>query len=240
MNVVLFKHFDFDDPSVFTAWSERDGHALRIYEPAQGIHAEWLETLDLLIIMGGPMSVYHEERHPWLPEEKAFVKRAIDAGKKVLGICLGAQMIAEVLGANVTRNPEKEIGWHRMQRTGERHPWLANLPETFTSFSWHGDTFELPQGARHLAYSAACVNQAFAYGEHVLGLQFHLETTGDCIDQMLFHWADEIKEAPHIQSASRIREGVEDSEQYRLLLRGMLQRIASNTALHSTGEQLQR
>ncbi|QNK59669.1 type 1 glutamine amidotransferase [Paenibacillus sp. PAMC21692] len=230
MNIIAFQHFSFDDPAAIAAWAQNGGHRLDVVDPSLGVQRERLADMDLLIILGGPMSVYQEWEYPWLREEKAFVKSAIDGGKKVLGICLGAQMIAEVLGGTVSRNKEKEIGWHEIKRTTERHPWLSSLPETFMSFSWHGDTFSLPRDARSLAYSEACVNQAFAYGEHVLGLQFHLETTTDCIGQMLERWADELVDRPYIQSADTIRKGLPCGDQARELLLGILDNIQVESA----------
>jgi len=224
---MLFRHFDFDDPAAILEWAEQAGCEAQVRDPGKGLSRDWLDELDLLVILGGPMSVYQEREYPWLVEEKAFVREAIDRGKKVLGICLGAQMLAEVLGAKVSRAPHKEIGWHRMTRTAERHPWLEHLPEAFVSFSWHGDTFELPAGARHLAFSEACRNQAFAYGDNVLALQFHLESTPRAIGRMLSEWADEIREAPHIQDADRIRSGCRRAAESHRLLRGILDRIAA-------------
>lgn len=205
MNIVAFKHFDFDDEDAFRTWANRNGHHLMMREPSLGVDADWMNGLDLLIICGGPMSVYEEERYPWLVQEKQFVKQAIQLGKKVLGICFGAQMIAELLGSPVYRNEYKEIGWHPVNRTSGQHPWLSGLDEAFLSFQWHGDTFELPKDTRLLAYSAACKVQAFAYLDHVLALQFHLETTPACMESMFANWSAELVPAPYIQSAEQIR-----------------------------------
>lgn len=230
MNVIAFRHFDFDDPAAIVVWAQEGGHKLDIRDPSQGIRADWLEEMDLLVIMGGPMSVYQEREYPWLIEEKAFVKHAIDQGKKVLGICLGAQMLADVLGGTACRAREKEIGWHGMYRTEERHPWLADLPESFTSYCWHGDTYTLPEGARRLALSGACGEQAFAYREHVLGLQFHLETTPACIEQMLMRWEPELQDRPYIQSAAQIRAGMAHSVPANRWLQQILSRAMKQTA----------
>ncbi|MGG4220207.1 type 1 glutamine amidotransferase [Paenibacillus jamilae] len=228
MQIIVLRHFSFDDPSVIISWAEHAGHELVVHDPADGITREWLHSLDVLVVLGGPMSVYQEIEYPWLIQEKAFVKRAIEMGKKVLGICLGAQMISEILGGTVfTNGDQKEIGWHQVQRNVEYHPWLAHIPDQFTSFSWHGDTFSLPEGARNLMYSEACNHQAFAYGEHVLGLQFHLESTPQCIQQMLSRWSHELRDLPFIQNDSVIREGMlVHSENSKMLLRGILDQIA--------------
>jgi GMP synthase - Glutamine amidotransferase domain len=205
MNILAFRHFDFDDTSAFSEWAQWGGHQLKIVNPAFELDKKWLESTDLLLILGGPMSVYQEEAYPWLAAEKRFVKSAMEQGIKIIGICLGAQMLAEILGAKVYRHSIKEIGWHRIERTGEEHPWLQQMPGEFHSFQWHGDTFDLPEGATLLARSEACGHQAFAYGNDVLALQFHLETTPACMEQMLTRWAGELIEAPYIQSAAEIR-----------------------------------
>lgn len=137
------------------------------------------DAFDALIVMGGPMNIYEYDVHPWLRAEKAFIKAAIDAGKRVLGICLGAQLIADTLGAPTTRNAETEIGWLELalSEDGRREPLFAGFPERFTAFHWHGDTFAIPHGSRTLMSSAGCINQAYAVGERIVGIQFHLEVT---------------------------------------------------------------
>src|SRR5690606_28697951 len=134
---------------------------------------------DALIVMGGPMNVDEHARHPWLAGEKALIRAAINAGRPVLGICLGAQLIAASLGAPVTRNAETEIGWFdvELEPAGRASPLFAGFPPRFAAFHWHGDTFAIPAGAQRLMRSEACSHQGFALGARVVGLQFHLEVT---------------------------------------------------------------
>jgi GMP synthase-like glutamine amidotransferase len=162
---------------------------------------------DLLVVMGGPMGVYDTSEHPWLTPEKRFIEQALQAEKKIVGICLGAQLIADVLGATVSANPSKEIGWFPVSRTSdaEASDFNSVFPETVHAFHWHGDTFELPKGAIHLAESRACRHQAFYYPPGVLGLQFHLESTAESIELLLHHCGHELVSGPYIQSADRIR-----------------------------------
>ena len=136
-------------------------------------------AFDWLVVMGGGMSVNDERELPWLVPEKSLVRDAIAADKRVLGICLGAQMIASALGARVYKNTTKEIGWWPLTREpgAAAHALGAALPDGAEVFHWHGETFDLPPGGVRLARSAACLNQAIAVGPRVLGLQFHLETT---------------------------------------------------------------
>ncbi|QMV43443.1 type 1 glutamine amidotransferase [Cohnella cholangitidis] len=131
-------------------------------------------------------------------------------------------MLAELLGGRVYRHACKEIGWHSVRLTEERHPWLCDFPDQFHSFQWHGDTFDLPPGARWLAHSKACANQAFSCGEaeRVIGLQFHLETTPACMDTMLDLWSNELRNERYIHTAEQIRiESYRSQESYRLLHR---------------------
>ncbi len=137
-----------------------------------------------LIVLGGPMNCDQVTRHRHLVTEVAAIQAAIRAGKPVLGICLGSQLLARALGATVTRNPSKEIGWYDVAPTkdGEKDPLFRHFEASEKIFHWHGDTFAIPHGAVHLAASADCTHQAFRFGHNVYGLQFHLE-----VDEPMIH-----------------------------------------------------
>ncbi len=162
------------------------------------------DSVDLLIVMGGPMSVGDERTFPWLVDEKNFIYQHIDKGKAVLGICLGAQLIAAALGSPVYSNAEKEIGWFEVQGLPAIKPTDFAFPTVFRAFHWHGDTFDLPPGARRLACSAITRNQAFLLGERVMGVQFHLETTPESVQDMVVQGQDEWIPTAHVQSLSKI------------------------------------
>jgi GMP synthase-like glutamine amidotransferase len=169
-----FQHVPFEGLGSIGEWLARKGarvSSTRFFERAVLPDPD---DLELLIVMGGPMSVNEEDAYPWLKEEKKLIARAIHRGIAVLGICLGAQLIASALGARVRRNEFSEIGWFAVESVDGG---ATDLPHTLEVFHWHGETFDLPQGSRHLARSEACVNQAFAFADRVLALQFHLETT---------------------------------------------------------------
>jgi GMP synthase (glutamine-hydrolysing) len=144
-----------------------------------GAEAPTLRGIDGLIVMGGPQSVYDLDRHPWMASELALVREALHKGLPILGVCLGAQMLASALGAKVTKNPQKEIGWYPVMREpgADGDPLFEAFGSTETVFQWHGDAFALPKGAVRLASSPLCREQAFRYRDSVYGLQFHVEVT---------------------------------------------------------------
>jgi GMP synthase-like glutamine amidotransferase len=153
------------------------------------------------------MGVYDEPEYPWLAPEKLLIEQAIQAGKPVLGICLGAQLIAAVLGAEVTRNKHREIGWFPIEFSpaAVKHPILNGIASILTVFHWHGDRFAIPEGAIPLASSEACDNQGFLYNDRVLGLQFHLEMDDRSIAAMLDSGADNLTGSGFVQSAETIK-----------------------------------
>ena len=142
-----------------------------------------------LVVLGGPMNVDQVDAYPWLLPELAWIREALDAELPILGVCLGAQLLAKALGANVAPNHVKEIGWHRIELTEEAEDdrLFAGCGTSQTVFQLHGDTFALPEGAVHLARSRQCENQAFRYGRSAYGLQFHIEMTPELIEA----WLDE-------------------------------------------------
>ncbi len=203
MNIHWFQHVPFEGLGSIADWTAQRRHRVTATRLFAGDPLPALERVDWLMVMGGPMNIYEHARYPWLVSEKRFIQEAIAARKIVLGVCLGAQLIADALGAQVYRNAHREIGWFPVEKT--RDATNARLfdvfPSTLEVFHWHGETFDLPVGAIHLARSEACEQQAFVYGECVIGLQFHLETTRASIEQLIANCADEIVDAAFIQTA---------------------------------------
>ena len=171
-----------------------------------------VDDLDLLVIMGGPMSVNDEQEFPWLAAEKEFISKAIEKGKAVIGICLGAQLIANALGAAVYPNREKEIGWFPVtaEPVSDTED-VFTFPQELLAFHWHGETFDLPEGATRLVRSAACENQAFQLGKRVIGLQFHLETTPAGARDLVHHCRAELQPSRYVHSETEIL-GIQDSD----------------------------
>lgn len=189
-------HTDYEDLSFIKHWAINHQHTITYTRSYNKDTLPALGSFDWLIVMGGPMSVHDEDNHPWLIEEKRLIKQSMDSGKTVIGVCLGAQLIAHCLGASVKPAGVKEIGWLPIQLTkdAQAHPLLQDLPkQAFTVFHWHGDGFEYPQGAIPLATSAAWPNQGFLYqtpqqkalGTWVMAWQCHFEVTKESIVKMV-------------------------------------------------------
>ncbi|MBN2591464.1 MAG: type 1 glutamine amidotransferase [Sedimentisphaerales bacterium] len=208
MRVHYLQHVPFEDSANIGNWAKANEHSLTKTEIYKGQPYPDISDIDMLAIMGGPMNIFQYRDYPWLKNEKVFIEKAIEKGIKVIGICLGAQLIADVLGARVTQNPYVEIGWHEVTLTkaGTSSNILQDFTKTFTAFHWHGDTFEIPKEAIHLAFSEACTNQAFQYKENVIGLQFHLEYSQESIEKMLDNCSDELIDAPYVQNKEHIRK----------------------------------
>lgn len=209
MNIHYFQHVPYEGLGNLEAWVNKPSHfvtATRFYENDR---LPFIDAFDLLIVLGGPMSVGDEKQYPWLVKEKELIAKAIAKNKMVLGICLGSQLVAEVLGGNVYPNTEKEIGWFPLQVNNTKLSPLACLGEEYTLFHWHGDTYLLPDHAEVLASTALTPHQAFWVNPNVLGLQFHLECNEKTIAQFIENGKAELElTGKYIQTAEQITEGV--------------------------------
>jgi GMP synthase-like glutamine amidotransferase len=188
-----------------------------------------LDGIDLIVVMGGPMSVNDEAELPWLVAEKQFLRDAIRKGTPILGICLGSQMIASALGARVRKNNHPEHGWFWVEGVGGR-PSCFRFPAKFMTFHSHGETFDLPANAVHLARSSACTNQAFQVGRNVIGLQFHLESTPSSAGAIVEACANEFEPGPFVQPTGELRGAPEEqfAESRRLMGELLLYLINGN------------
>jgi GMP synthase-like glutamine amidotransferase len=186
MRIHFLQHHPLELPGCISEWALSNYCTMAETRMYQSPALPRVSEFDWLVVMGGPMGAYDDAAYPWLIKEKHLIERAIDKGKTVLGICLGAQLIANVLGASVRPNKDKEIGWFPIELTdgGRSSPITWFLPRKLPVFHWHGDTFELPHGAVHLASSEACRNQAFTYNDRVIALQFHMEINPRMYDSM--------------------------------------------------------
>lgn len=203
MRVHIFMHVPFEGPGCISDWITANAHEVSYTRWFDHPTPPDVNDVDLLIIMGGPMGVHDETTYPWLAVEKALIRQVIMHDKSVLGVCLGAQLVAHVLGAEVFANEQKEIGWYPVQFSPSSP---VSLPQEMTVFHWHGDTFDIPAGAAGFASSAATPNQAFIYNEKVIALQFHFEVTKESMEAMLHHGEEELIAAPYIQDKIVIQD----------------------------------
>lgn len=206
MRAHYLQHVPFEGLGSIHNWLLDHGYSITqtaFYE--ENFTLPQMDAFDLLIVMGGPMSVNDEKDYGWLKAEKAFIKQSVESGKAVLGVCLGAQLIANSFGGKVYPGSEKEIGWWDINAYQDLDEHLFRFPAQCSVMHWHGETFELPDNAQVLARSKVTPNQAFQIGNNVIGLQFHLETTPETAKGMTIHCADELVEGEnYIQSAQEI------------------------------------
>lgn len=207
MRVHWLAHVPFEGLGAIEPWARARGHALDCTRLYLDESLPSPDDFDLLVIMGGPMGVADVAQYPWLAHEMALIRAATQAGRGVLGICLGAQLIAGAHGATVRRNAQSEIGWFEVERApgAGSDPFGAVLPERLIAFHWHADTFELPDGAVWLARSAACEHQAFAIGARTLAVQFHPEMTPQGVEVLLGALPTPLPAGPYVQSAAAMR-----------------------------------
>lgn len=211
MRAHILQHVPFENSGSITPWLKAAEYRITTTKFYQSTSLPNPSDIDLLIIMGGPMSVNDEDHYPWLRLEKKFIRQIISAGKAVLGICLGAQLIAGALGESVYPNRRKEIGWFAVQGIAQEDPAIFCFPPVVKVFHWHGETFDLPEMAVLLARSEACENQAFQLGERVIGLQFHLETTAQSVQAIVTNCRQEILPSKFVQPEALILDQPPDT-----------------------------
>lgn len=218
MKIHCIRHEPFEGLACILNWIEEHNHKLTFTHIHLGQSFPAEIDFDLLIVMGGTASLYDHKNSGWLKAQKNFIKRTLSADKKVIGICLGAQILAMVLGAEVYKNKQKEIGWYTTYFNDAAREALPFLPEKLESFHWHGDTFDIPDGATRIASSDVTPNQGFIYKNQILALQFHLELTEESLQKITRALKSEL---------SKKQSTVQDSEQ----IMGRKELIASNNLL---------
>jgi GMP synthase (glutamine-hydrolysing) len=193
MHVLIVKNISGEGPGTIEDHLRRKLIPYSLIDLSIGDVVPQIDAFTHLVILGGPMAVYEMHEFPYLVGEAELIHAAISANKHIMGVCLGAQMLAHVLGARVYPAPCKEIGWYEvtLSEEGMSDPLLSSLAlsdrPVAQVFQWHGDTFDLPEGSLRLSSSDLCANQAFRYGDRVYGLQFHIEVTPAIVRDWLVH-----------------------------------------------------
>ncbi|MGQ0587528.1 MAG: type 1 glutamine amidotransferase [Gammaproteobacteria bacterium] len=228
MRVHYLQHAEHEGLGCIERWLRDRGHRLTGSQLHRGDELPDAADFDWLIVMGGPMNIYEHDRHPWLIREKFIIRDACVTKKKVLGICLGSQLVADVLGGHVSQSRQAEIGWFDVALSDEaiKSTLFEGFPRAFAAFHWHADTFKYPPGATPLMSSEACPNQAFSWGEgRVLGLQFHLEVELEDARRWLAGEAPE--PGRFVQSAAEMLRDPARFEQNTRLMHRLLERLAA-------------
>jgi GMP synthase-like glutamine amidotransferase len=244
MRLHYLQHVPFENPGSILIWARENGHVIthtQLYEqdtlPKQ-------QDFDWLVVMGGPMNIYEEENYPWLADEKVFIREAITAGKVIIGLCLGGQLIADVIGGKVTQNPCKEIGWFpvRLSQKVRSTSLFAFFPEQPVVFEWHGDTFSvLPEDAECIAENNACKHQAFIYKKRVFGFQFHLENTAAIIKDLVENCGEEMIPEAYVQTPEELLahpEYIEQNNQWMELFLTQLEKMYRETNYKKSTEKI--
>ncbi len=235
MHVEIVQHVSFEGPGVFAIWADVGGHSLHCTHLYRGERLPPNEEVDLAVIMGGPMSIHDETEFPWLPEEKSWVRERLETGKLTAGVCLGSQIIASQLGAEVKAATMPEIGWFPVERVPHGSDVFADFPERLSVLHWHRECHELPADAVRIAASRTTPVQAFDYRGYAIGLQFHLETGHDEIEKLCGAAAEDTTgEGAYIQSVQEIRKGLHNARANHEILYGILNRLTADRASHGS------
>jgi GMP synthase-like glutamine amidotransferase len=229
MRVLCIRHVAFEGPGSIAQWAKRRGHTL--VETRGGETLPEADSFDMLVVLGGTMGACDDAAYPWLAGEREFIARAAAGGKLVLGICLGAQLLAVALGGSVFCNPEPEIGWFPVSKTGagRRAQVFAGWPTSFLAGHWHSDTFDPPEGIPIALMSEACMRQAFEMHDgRVVALQFHLEWNEHALTRLVEECGADLVPAAHVQTAERMLAHPELLGQTRDLLFDLLDRMEAS------------
>lgn len=206
MNFTILQHVPYETPGYILDWITSKGYYRQEVNFYNHPELPGVGKTENLIVMGGPMNIYDDEEYSWLPDERDFIKQCISTGKKILGICLGSQLIADALGAKVKKNEHSEIGWFKV-RIDQKHlpeKYMDVFPDEFMTFHWHGDTFEVPINSKKFISSEATFNQAFI-SQNIAGFQFHPEMKPEGIKALIEHNENLFNEVlPFVQNPEEI------------------------------------
>lgn len=226
MRLHFLEHDDLDFSNTnISVWAKRKGYDIAQTYLCNHEELPAFDDFDWLMVMGGSPHAWEEEVNPWLPDEKAFIREAVKRDKIILGICFGAQLVAEALGGRVSPNEQKEIGWYEVHLTpkGEKSFLFQGLPETFVTFHWHSDHFFLPPGCSSLAFTEPTANQTFICDGHpVVGVQFHPEYTRELVKYFSLEYGHEWKQGPFVSSKEAVLAQTEQIPETHWLMEAIL------------------
>lgn len=231
MQIHVIQHVPFEGPGSIADWAVRSGHSVSVTRTFDSDPFPVLDGVDWLVVMGGPMGIYDEEDFPWLTDEKRFIRKAVEKQKIVIGICLGAQLLADALKAKVHANRHKEIGWFPVtfSADGLSSNHFRFFGKQQEVFHWHGDTFDLPLGAVPIAGSAGCSNQAFSWSNRGFGFQFHLEITARAASELIENCRSDITEGKFIQRPDEMLSDASRFIRINRLMDQFLTNLSMNT-----------
>lgn len=239
MNLYVFQHVPYEGSGAIADWAQARGYAVHTtHWYKSGTQPPQLSEVDFLVIMGGPMSVHDTTEHPWLLEEKAFLRTYLATGRPVIGVCLGGQLLAQAMGGSISPNPVAEIGWYPVDLTAEARSLWPQLPQQLTPLHWHKETFSLPKEASLLFTNSTCVNQGFLARGNLLGLQFHMEANEDSTRAIVNACPGGIVPnptgSPSVCNAQQALAGIrEHSQTVRTALFTILDTLAAAPATHA-------
>lgn len=205
-HIHVLQHVAFETPAYIGEWAQKNNHTITYTHLYRNEKLPNVDAFDILVVMGGPMSVNDTDKHNWLDYETNFLKDCIESGKAIIGICLGAQLLAKVLGSKIYQGKHIKIGWFPVMfdKRNLHMVFKTILPDYITPFHWHGETFDTPPEAIGFASSPATPNQAFIYRDRVIGLQFHLEATQTSVAAMIEEMGHEITESKYTEPPANI------------------------------------
>ncbi|MBI2792826.1 MAG: homoserine O-succinyltransferase [Gammaproteobacteria bacterium] len=206
MNILCIMHADFETPGVIEEWAMKNNHHFHLCKPYRGENCLEAADFDLLIMMGGPQSPLEIDKAPYLKDEITVIQRAIKNDKKILGFCLGAQLIGEALGAKTQKSPEKEVGVFPvfLTKAGVQDPLLQDFPSSFPVIHWHNDMPGETQHSQVLAYSEGCPRQIIKYSPKIYGFQCHMEITLEGMKTMIEACENDLQPSPFTQTAQEL------------------------------------
>lgn len=227
MEILCVLHADFESAGTIENWAQEKQHNLSFLKTYSGQKPPKNIDFDFLIVMGGPQSPLEIEKTPYLHDEIALIKKAVDADKIILGFCLGAQLIGEALGSKAERSPEKEVGVYPIELTeaGKHDPLLASLGNSFPAIHWHKDMPGETKNSTLLAYSQGCPRQMIRYGEKIYGFQCHLEITKDGIQRMIDAIPGDLSDSKYTQSKEELLS--HDYSSIHKTMHGILDRLTT-------------